>query len=458
MSEAAGRQSEEDATSEPLLAALLVARDLQETAARGELLTLAAWARANSLPETAPAGPEFGDRAVAVAGQGAPTVSELAIVELAALLGCSAQSATDRVGAAVELAERLPAVYARVMAGEVATWRGRKIAEATTSLPAAAVSHVDVVVAERAHSISGRAVRRVVEAARLQFDPAEAQRRRAEAAEHRHVDVHLEHSDAGGVVGCEGILDLDDALALEAAIRRGAEALAAAGCTDSLDVRRAKALGNLARGITPGVAADPPGIGSGIGVDVVVHVAHPSVARCGTTTSPITVDQVRSWVHQSARVRIMPVLDLAEPKATEAYEIPDQLARQVRLRDEQCVFPYCTRRSERCDLDHITSYARGGPTSTDNLAPLCRRHHRAKTHGRFRYQRIGATTYRWRLPSGVELIRDRYGTRPIISTPGTESDPGSRAPDRSERAADAEAVADRDDADGGGGGTPRDGP
>jgi hypothetical protein len=31
-----------------------------------------------------------------------------------------------------------------------------------------------------------------------------------------------------------------------------------------------------------------------------------------------------------------------------------------------------------CDLDHRVAVADGGPTTSDNLAPLCRHHHRTK--------------------------------------------------------------------------------
>ena len=67
----------------------------------------------------------------------------------------------------------------------------------------------------------------------------------------------------------------------------------------------------------------------------------------------------------------------------------------VRLRDETCVYPRCGRPSTFCDLDHIVEYVpmdEGGPpgqTRPANLAPLCRRHHRAKTFGDFTYRRTG---------------------------------------------------------------------
>ena len=42
--------------------------------------------------------------------------------------------------------------------------------------------------------------------------------------------------------------------------------------------------------------------------------------------------------------------DLAERIQVEAYEIPDRLRDQVKLRDATCVFPHCTRRAAHCDL------------------------------------------------------------------------------------------------------------
>ena len=77
-----------------------------------------------------------------------------------------------------------------------------------------------------------------------------------------------------------------------------------------------------------------------------------------------------------------------------------------RLRDPVCVFPGCTKPSRRCDLDHIEAYVSpddGGPpgqTHPDNLAPLCRGHHRAKTHGLWTYRRLPDGGYRWTTPTG----------------------------------------------------------
>jgi len=60
------------------------------------------------------------------------------------------------------------------------------------------------------------------------------------------------------------------------------------------------------------------------------------------------------------------------------YAVPADLRTWLQIRDETCRFPGCSRRAARCDVDHITDWARGGTTSHSNLIHLCRKHHRLK--------------------------------------------------------------------------------
>ena len=125
---------------------------------------------------------------------------------------------------------------------------------------------------------------------------------------------------------------------------------------------------------------------------------------------PITTTQVRHWAHTAASITIRPVIDLAEHINTTAYEVPDRLAEQTDLRDHTCVFPWCTRPARACESDHVIPHQHGGPTSTDNLAPLCKRHHRLKTHTTWRYTMIEPGTYLWSAPHGGTYLRDHTGT------------------------------------------------
>ena len=60
------------------------------------------------------------------------------------------------------------------------------------------------------------------------------------------------------------------------------------------------------------------------------------------------------------------------------YAVPADLRSWLRLRDETCRFPGCSRRAQRCDIDHVKDWAHGGTTDHDNLIHLCRKHHRLK--------------------------------------------------------------------------------
>ncbi len=64
---------------------------------------------------------------------------------------------------------------------------------------------------------------------------------------------------------------------------------------------------------------------------------------------------------------------------TTTYSPSAALARLVRAREASCRMPGCRRPADRCDLDHTVPYPTG-PTTSQNLGPLCRRHHVMKTH------------------------------------------------------------------------------
>jgi hypothetical protein len=95
-----------------------------------------------------------------------------------------------------------------------------------------------------------------------------------------------------------------------------------------------------------------------------------------------------------------------------------------------CVFPFCARPARGCragehdaDCDHITPYGPDGPTCSGNVAPLCRRHHRLKTHGGWRYVPVERGSYLWTSPLGLRFLRDHDGTldvtpdRPVRACP-----------------------------------------
>ena len=140
---------------------------------------------------------------------------------------------------------------------------------------------------------------------------------------------------------------------------------------------------------------------------------------------PATLDLIRAWLDDS-KARILPVLDLNRTDAVDQHDPPPWMRELVILRDRHCVFPWCGRDARACDLDHIVPVTdEGGPpgqTNPQNLAPLCRRHHRAKT------AKDGATNapgrhLRLDLPLQRHYLVTDNGTSP---SPTTEADAATK--------------------------------
>ncbi|WP_159606853.1 HNH endonuclease signature motif containing protein [Agromyces humi] len=82
------------------------------------------------------------------------------------------------------------------------------------------------------------------------------------------------------------------------------------------------------------------------------------------------------------------------------YRVPADLAGYLRVRDGACRFPGCSRRAAGCDVDHTRDWAAGGATRHDNLAHLCRKHHRLKHHSGWRMSQMPGGDIRWTSPAG----------------------------------------------------------
>ncbi|GAA4678293.1 HNH endonuclease signature motif containing protein [Nocardioides nanhaiensis] len=377
----------------------------------------------------------FCDRWLSVAGPGAPVVSEFAVMELASTLGMGTDAGFTLVGRVLELKYRLPRLYQRVEQLQLPVWKAFELADLTQPLTAEAAEHVDRQVEAVAGKVGKRAMERLIAETQARFDPNAAAEAAAKKRERRFFDIgegRRTDSTAGtledlaGTVEVSGCLDAADAADLEAAIRNTSRALAAAGCEDSLDVRRAAAVGELARNqlaldLDTGEIVEQAAHG-GRGVELVVHLSDEAftaagfmVGRLENTQTPVSAEVIREWCGSAARITVRPVIDLNGAVHVEQYEVPKRIKQQrSRWTDPRCVYPHCNRPADRCDCDHIQPFERGGATCSCNLAPLCRRHHRFKTHGAVTYRRIGPGAYEWEFQTGMTIVRDHLGTQPPV--------------------------------------------
>ena len=416
-------------------AVLAFARDSRVAADRAEadvLLAAVTWAEQHppeSIHDAATWATRGGDCPMPLAGKGAPLVAEFCIAEFAAALGRSTDAGRSKLAHSLELKYRLPRHWQRTQSGTLEPWRACRIAAATIGLSPEAAAYVDTQLVAFAHRVGPTVLDRLVEQAVARFMPEQAEADAQKAAEDRHVTFHHHQVSLYGTTFVQAELDLADALDLDAAITADAEALRLGGSTDSLDVRRAIAAGRLARrhlGLE--LAAPPsdeiPGPASkSRQVVLYVHLSEAAITgRAGTLElaqvnnhhRTVLADQVRTWCHDpDASVVVKPVIDVDEHIGVAAYEVPARLAEQAEVRDGTCTFPWCTRRAIECDSEHVIAHADGGTTCSCNIAPLCRRHHRLKTHNPWTYTVIDPGTYLWSSPHGYQFLRDRHGTTDV---------------------------------------------
>ena len=427
-----------EASASVVLSRVRSARERADAAEAELLVEAVAWGHlhaGSSVDEAATLVSDRGeDTGITLAGPGAPLVSEFAVVEFATTLRLSDYSGRLLLGHALELFHRLPRVWARVQAGDLPAWRGRKIADQTLLLSFEAAAWVDGQVARFAHKIGPAATQRLVEEAIARFMPDLAVERRQAAADGRHVTVHDGQVSFNGTVGISGELDLADALDFDTALAQRAETLAGLGCSESLNVRRSLALGEIARDqLALDLTTDPDTGAVAVArpaparrsVTLYVHLSESALTRTGCdlgrveNRGPTTVlaSTLREWLGVAGtQVTVRPVIDLNTEMSSTAHELPERMSEQALLRDQTCIFPFCTRPARACDDEHCIPYDSGGPSATSNIARMCRKHHRAKTHGGWRYRIIRPGTYEWTSPHGQRWLRDPSGTTDLNPT------------------------------------------
>jgi hypothetical protein len=432
-------------------------RRLQDQAAARELMAVAHWLDLHRVDRTeplrtdaavlvAPGGPDLLGRegVLQLAGEGTFTVEEFAVSQLATVLGLSETGARAYAGQTLELRDRLPRLWQRVMETQLPAWKARQVAAETIPLNPAATAYVDAHLAPFAAKMSLGRILRCRQAAAIRHDRELAIERARRAAESRGVWVD---DDLDGTSRITAVTTTPDAAAFEAAVHTVAGDLATLGSTAPEQVRRATAVGVLA---DPQYALDlhttadtaargevveerakrasrnqSPTIHLHLHLDAVNGVVSDVVPDDGTAgvvrvqgRGPRSLETVQQWLAglaPGAVVKVTPVVDLTEHISVDAREVPDRLRSQVEHRDDSCRFPWCGRRGV-FDVDHIDPYVAmddGGPpgqTNTANSARLCRFHHRLKTHGHWRYRRDSVTSVTWTSPLGRVYTVDEHGT------------------------------------------------
>ena len=311
--------------------------------------------------------------------------------ELAFALHRSAGQVHGEVSVARLLAGPLRATRDALADGAISPRHARVIAEQAQRLephlePAAfadACLRLEHRVLTRASDLTAAQTRTLARRAVEAID-RDAARRRREAAR-REVGVDLRPCD-DGLALVQACLPITDAMRLHAAVEaRAREAGEDSSCGATIGERRAAALLDL-------VLADP---GTCVAAEIAVVVDlptllglddHVATAEMGTG-EPLDASAVRALLadpRTPVRLRRLvtdPMTGALIDRGRRGYEVTDAMRAFLVARDGTCRFPGCTRRAERCQMDHAIPWEDGGASDRDNLGPLCTRHHQLKTHG-----------------------------------------------------------------------------
>ncbi len=287
-----------------LFAKMAAFNDAKHAAEAGELQTVHELCLAyNTVDEDA-----FGEAAEQLTyfgAQGTPPVAEYLSLEISALLGMAPGSGACMVGRVLNCVYRHPLLWDAVQARTVRWNRAVDVIEDVTSagLSLEAAHKLDQKITPLLMTMPRARTRRILAGLIALADPAQAHSREEASRDQRGVSFF---AAAGSTTHLIGRLDLSDAIALDDTLGRLATTLATLGDTDSLDIRRATAMGILAdpaRALT--MLTDGTDTGAARITEVILHLAPdaltdgsligraegprtPSPARPGSTWSATT--------------------------------------------------------------------------------------------------------------------------------------------------------------------------
>jgi hypothetical protein len=297
-----------------------------------------------------------------------------ATAEAASALRWSTGAARDRIDLAGTLIEDLPGVLEALNCGLIDAGRAREIQVGTCELDPEVRRWLAGQAVEYATTHTRGQVRAWLARRIARIDPEAADRKHRQRVKKRRVRMWAE---SDGMATISAYLSAEEAQAVWQAVRA-----AAAGIDAALDVANADAFVGLLTGTM---------VGTLIPVTVLQTSSGDELAGYG----PISPGHAAKLRRVDATL-----IDLTTaPEPSGGYRPAARLARWVRATHRHCRFPGCRRPASQCDLDHVVAYP-AGDTCADNLAPLCRYHHRLKTHANWRVQALAGGHLRWTSPRG----------------------------------------------------------
>jgi hypothetical protein len=338
-------------------------------------------------------------------------VGEFTPREVAAVAHVSDRFAQSWLSLAETVTARLAGTLAALKSGEIDLYRTRRIAEATDVLSDEAAACVEAELMPRVGEWSPRQLGYQLRKAVDRADPAAADARVVARRESRGV-THVDLDDGAGLLQVQGDVERTH-LAYER-VRTIARKLKTAGDARTLDQ------------ISADVALDCLAGKEFEHAKVNVWLTLPATTALGVDDKPAylagygRLSAQRALVlaaqHDATWRRVLtdPATGQVLDVGRRTYRPPAALRDHVLARYPTCTAPGCHRPAHRCDGDHIVAFPQG-PTSQENVHPLCRPHHRLKTHGGWRVTRTADGCLIWTTKHGYTF---KHEPEPIAEPEG----------------------------------------
>lgn len=327
-------------------------------------------------------------------------VMDAASDEIRAALTLTRRAASSRLDFATTLTSDYPRVWEALHAGSIDVPKAMVLVQRTSHLDA---EHRDRVVEaglERAPMQTTGQLRARLDRLALTTDPDIARKRYEEGLEERRVVVEANTAGTANLYGLS--LPVADTRAALRRVNRIARHLKTREESRSLDQLRADVFLDLLNGRAQGRReADRGGVEITVALETLAGLSEAPGELNGY--GPVIADVARQVVlDQPTSPHRVTVTEHGEPvwTGTTRRRPNAHQTRHVETRNPTCVFPGCRMPASDCDLDHTNDFARGGPTTVNNLAPLCRHDHIGKHKRGWQLERIGPGRYRWTSPLG----------------------------------------------------------
>ncbi|WP_077489246.1 HNH endonuclease signature motif containing protein [Sinomonas mesophila] len=216
--------------------------------------------------------------------------------------------------------------------------------------------------------------------------------RKAKALADRRVDI----TPCGdGMAHLTALIPLETGALIDTRLTAVARSLQAPDEARTVNQLRADALTDLLLATGTSSAGGPI---AGVRTELVVTV--PAATLAGTSDTPgeilgyglIDSEAARRLAAQTkfwTRLVVHPLTGAPLAIERTRYAPTAAMRRFLTIRDATCTFPACEKPGPACEADHTHAWSQGGETDTNNLALLCREHHRQKTLGYWKVRQIG---------------------------------------------------------------------